>query len=142
MSLLAAVNKSVEKCSCSDDDSLRADGAAIAEFDATCDLGSTGKSACATQSTWVTEFVFYDQLRDFGFLDRQITLAFEHFAHFHAVLLLVALRPRRPYCRTARRIEQTELDANRVSNFAHDAAKGVHFAHQMAFGNSANGRIA
>ena len=57
---------------------------------------------------------------------------FEHFAHFDAVELLVALGARTPDGGAARGVEQAELDADGVGDLAHDAAEGIDFAHQMA----------
>ncbi len=75
-------------------------------------------------------------------LDVEVGLGLEDFAHLHAVLLLVALRARRPDGGAARGIEQAELDADGVGDFAHDAAEGVDFAHEMALGDAANGGVA
>ena len=86
--------------------------------------------------------LFDEQLGDLGLLDLEIGLALEHLAHLEPVLLLVALRAGRPDGGTARGVEQTELDADRVGDFAHDAAEGVDFAHQVSLGNAADGRIA
>ena len=57
-------------------------------------------------------------------------------------MLLVALGAGRPYRRPARGVEQAELDADGIGNFAHDAAKSVHFADQMTLGDAPNGGIA
>ena len=80
--------------------------------------------------------------RDFGLLDVQVGLGLQHFAHLQAVLLLVALRARRPHGRTARSVQQAELDADGVGDFAHDAAEGIDFADEVSFGNAADGGIA
>ncbi len=83
-----------------------------------------------------------DYVGYFGLLDEEIWLRFEHFAHFYAVLLLVALRARRPDGGPAGGVEQTELDAYGIGYFAHDSAKGVDFANEMTFGDAADGRVA
>ncbi len=49
---------------------------------------------------------------------------------------------RRPHGRAAGSIQQAELDADRVGDFAHDSAEGVHFADQVSLGDSADGGIA
>ena len=85
---------------------------------------------------------FDDQIRDFCLLDLEIQLRLEHLAHFHAVSLLVTLRARRPDRRAARSIQESELDADRVGNLAHDATEGVHFADKMTLRDSAHGRVA
>ena len=87
-------------------------------------------------------FVSKMNVHDFGLLDVEIGLRLEDFAHFYAVLLLVALRARRPHGGAARSVEQAELDADGVGDFAHDAAEGIDFAHKMALGDAADGRIA
>ncbi len=72
----------------------------------------------------------------------QFGLGLEHLAHLQPILLLVALGARRPHRRAARSIQQAKLDAHGVGDLAHDAAEGVHLAHQVALGNAADGGIA
>ena len=84
----------------------------------------------------------HHQVSDFRLLDGEIRLRLQHLPHVIAILLLVALRSRRPHCRAARGIQQAELDAHRIGDFAHDAAEGIHFAHEVALGNAANRGIA
>ena len=69
-------------------------------------------------------------------------LGFEHLAHLHAIELLVALGARAPDGGAARGIEQAELDADGIGDLAHDAAERIDFAHQVALGHAADGRIA
>ncbi len=57
-------------------------------------------------------------------------------------MLFVALRAWRPDGGTAAGIEQPELDADCIRELAHDAAESIDFAHQVAFGDAADGRIA
>src|SRR4029077_12753333 len=42
---------------------------------------------------------------------------------------------------SARSVEQTKLDSDRVRDFAHDATESVHFAHQVPLSDAANGGI-
>ena len=72
----------------------------------------------------------------------QAGLGFEDFAHFDAVELLVALGAGTPDGGAAGGVEEAELDADGVGDLAHDAAEGVDFADQVAFGDAADGRIA
>jgi hypothetical protein len=72
----------------------------------------------------------------------QAGLRLQHFAHFHAVKLLVALGARAPDGRAARGVEQAELDADGIGDLAHDAAESVHFADEMPLGDAADGGIA
>ena len=41
-----------------------------------------------------------------------------------------------------RRVQQAELDADRIGDLAHDAAQGVDLPHQVTLGDSADGRVA
>ena len=139
ISLLTAVNEPVEKCSGGHDDRRSAHRAAIAQTDA-----STNAPAFeALAALGVAGGKLLDeQLGNFRLLDLEITLALENLAHLEAVLLLVALGAGRPHGWTARGIQQTELNAHRVGDLAHDAAQGINLAHQMSFGDSAHGRVA
>jgi hypothetical protein len=69
-------------------------------------------------------------------------LGFEDFAHFCAVLLLVALGAGRPDGGPSGGIEEAELDAYGVGDFAHDSAEGVDFADEMAFGDTSDSGVA
>ena len=160
--LLAAVDQAVEKRAGGDDDGGGADGAAIAEADAEDSLASVvGRRSLVGLPGFGSQFLscrvpgaraslnagraddgFHNQIRHFRLLDFQIRLRFQHLAHLQAVGLLVALRARRPHRRAARGVQQAELDADRVGDFAHDAAQRVHFADQVSLGNAADGRIA
>ena len=70
-------------------------------------------------------------------LDEEVRDGLELFAHANAVEGLVALGAGAPDGGAARGVEETELDAAGVGDFAHDAAEGVDFADEMAFGNAA-----
>src|SRR5205807_2935047 len=69
-------------------------------------------------------------------------LRFQDLSHLQPIGLFVALRARRPDSRSAGSIEQAELDADRVGDLAHDAAKRVHFTDEMSFGDASDGGIA
>ena len=86
--------------------------------------------------------VFHDQICHLRLLDLQIRLRLQYLSHLEAVSLLVALRARRPYGRAARSVQQTELDADRIRDLAHDSAKSIHLADQMSLGDAANRRVA
>ena len=72
----------------------------------------------------------------------QIGLGFEHFLHADAVLLFVALGAGGPDGGASGGVQEAELDADLVGDEAHDAAEGVDFADQVAFGDAADGRVA
>ena len=78
--------------------------------------------------------------RHFRLLDAKIRLAFQHLLHPDPVLLLVALRARRPDRRTAAGIQQPELDPDRIGHLAHHAAQRVDLAHQVTLGDAADRR--
>ncbi len=52
--------------------------------------------------------------------------------------MLVALSAGRPNGWATGSVEQSELDADRVGDFAHDATQSVHFADQMSLRNAPN----
>lgn len=56
--------------------------------------------------------------------------------------MFVTLSPGRPDGRAARCVQETELDTDGISDFAHDSAESINFADQMAFGDSANSGVA
>ena len=58
------------------------------------------------------------------------------------ILLLVALRARRPHGRSAAGIQKPKLNPDAIGHLAHHAAKRINFAHQVAFGDAADRRIA
>ena len=119
------MNQSVEECSGGDDDSLRAHRAAVTKVDSEY-LPERGRSFAPLRIASLT--VFDDQTCHFRLLDFEIRPRLQQFAHLQAIGLLVALRARRPHSWSARGIEQPELDADRVSDLAHDAAERVDFA--------------
>jgi curved DNA-binding protein CbpA len=71
----------------------------------------------------------------------QPRLRLQHFAHLHPIELLVTLRARTPDRRAARRVQQPELDANRVRDFAHNAAQRIDFPDQVPLRHPADGRV-
>jgi len=83
-----------------------------------------------------------DKLGNFRLLDAEVGLALENLAHADAVHFLIALRARRPDGGAAAGIEQAELDADGVGDFAHDAAERVDFADEMALGDAADSGVA
>jgi len=64
-------------------------------------------------------------------------LLFQDLTHFYPILLLVTLGAGGPYGGAARGIEQTKLDAHGVRDLGHDAAEGIDFADEVAFGDTA-----
>ena len=85
--------------------------------------------------------VLQDKVHHLGLFDSQVRLRLEHLTHLRAILLLVGLRAGRPDGGSAAGVEQSELDAGRINHLAHDAAERVDLAHQVAFGDSADGGI-
>ena len=140
------MNQTIQEGPGGDDHRSRANAPPISQHDSANNLSLVGCrwscviaacfGFCRRQTT--IDYRLQNQIRNFRLLDLQVRLRFQHIAHLQPVCLLIALRPRRPYRRTARRIKQTELNPDGVGHFAHDAAQCVHFAHQMTLGNSAD----
>jgi hypothetical protein len=86
--------------------------------------------------------VINDQRRDFRLLNVEVRLAFKNLLHPYAILLLVALRARRPHGRPARRVQQAELNSYRVGDLAHYAAQRVDLAYEVTLRDAADGGIA
>ena len=88
-------------------------------------------------------WIFVDQeVDDFGLLDEEVGDGLELFAHLYAVEGFVALGAGAPDGGAAGGVEEAELDAAGVGDFAHDAAEGVDFADEMALGDAADGGVA
>jgi hypothetical protein len=62
--------------------------------------------------------------------------------HGLPVELAVGLRPRAPHRRSLAAVQDAELDAGAVDGAAHDAVQRVDLAHQVAFGEAADRRVA
>ena len=132
--LFAAMDETVQERAGGDDGRAGVDDASVAQLDAPHD--SMRRAGCCVGQ------IFQHDVDDFCLLDEEVWLRLQNFAHLDAILLLVALRSRRPDGGSARGIEQAKLNADRVGDFAHDAAQGVDFAHQVALGDSADRGIA
>jgi len=85
---------------------------------------------------------FDDKVDNFGLANVKAGLGLENLAHLDAVKLLVALGARAPDGRAARGVEEAELDAYSIGDFAHDAAECIDFADEMALGDAADGGVA
>ena len=85
--------------------------------------------------------VLNNEVRHFRLLDFQIRLRFQDFAHLEPIGLLVALCAGRPHRRATGSIQQSELDADSVGYFSHDAAESVYFADEVPLGYAADGWI-
>ena len=83
-----------------------------------------------------------DEVDYFGLLDEEVGDGLQFFAHAGAVEGLVALGAGRPDGGASGGVEEAELDAAAVGDFSHDAAEGVDFADEMAFGDAADGGVA
>ena len=71
-------------------------------------------------------------------LDEEVGDGLELFAHLDAVERLVALGAGGPDGGASGGVEEAELNAAGVGDFAHDAAEGVDFADEMALCHSTN----
>ena len=157
------MDQTVQKCASRDDDGARANRTAVAKADAVADTGNVVRrpSSVILKSRFlVAELLgmtiwdrvgqrpttndrrrFDDQFRYFSLLDLEIGLGFQDLAHLQAIGLLVTLSARRPNRRASGGIQETELDANCVGNFGHDAAEGIDFTDKMPLGDAADRRV-
>ena len=83
-----------------------------------------------------------DQVVDFGGDDREVRVGAQQLLHVAAVELAVGLGAGAADGGALRAVEQAELDAGAVGDDAHDAVEGVDLADQMAFAQTADGRVA
>ena len=67
---------------------------------------------------------------------------FQHITPFADKLLAVALHTRRPHGRPLRTVEHSELNGSFISNYAHLAAHSIYLTHNLAFGDTADSRVA
>jgi hypothetical protein len=74
--------------------------------------------------------------------DPQVRLALQAAANRGAIEHSVSLRPGGAHRGALARIQCPELDSGFVGRDRHRPAQGIHLAHQMAFANAADGRIA
>ena len=78
-----------------------------------------------------------------GLLEQpEVGLIFQLVANRRLVQHPVGLRPRRPHSRAFGAVEDAELDARFVGRQSHRAAHGVDFFDQVAFADTADGRVA
>ena len=78
-----------------------------------------------------------------GLLEQvQVVRAFQQGADDPFIQAAVDLRPGGPHCRTLAGVEDAELYSAPVRGGAHDPAQGVYLLHQVAFADTADGRVA
>ncbi len=131
--LLAAVDEAVEEGSGGDDGGGGEDVAAVAELEA------SDAAGCGIVRV---RRVVEEDVGDFGLLDEEVGLLLEELAHADAVEGLVALGAGAPDGGAAGGVEEPELDAGGIGDFADDAAEGVDLADEVAFGDAADGGVA
>jgi hypothetical protein len=85
--------------------------------------------------------VFQHQVDDLRLANVQARLRLEELAHLDAIELFVALGARTPDRRSARGVQEAELNAYGIGDLAHDAAQRIDFADQMSLCHSANGWV-
>ena len=140
------MDKAIEKSAGGDDGGARQKLAAVAQLEAkdtsTLTDGSSEFLGVNKNLVAIMRQIFDHEVDYLSLANMEAWLAFEYLAHLHTIELLVALSTGTPHGRAARCIQQTELDADSIGNFAHDAAERVDFAHQVSFGHAADGWIA
>ena len=86
--------------------------------------------------------LFDDELVGLVLPDVQMVGFIEHTAPFPDEFSTVALCTRAPHGRSFASVEHAELDGGGIGNEPHLSAQGIYLAHNLSFGNAANGRIA
>ncbi len=71
-----------------------------------------------------------------------IRLGLDHSLNFELISLLIGLGARRVHRGPFAIIEHPKLNSGPIDGFAHESAESINLAHELAFGNSADGRIA
>jgi hypothetical protein len=71
----------------------------------------------------------------------QLRLLFQQRSHCAAIQSTIALRARRPNCRTLTAVEHSELHAGQVRRSRHDPAKRIDLAHDRALRHATDRRI-
>ena len=86
--------------------------------------------------------VLHQEFLHQSLLEIEARLAFDRVFHIYAVALLVRLGAQGLYGRAFFRVQHPELNARGVDGAGHFTAQSVHFTHQNALRQSADGRIA
>jgi len=97
--------------------------------------------ACLGHDT-LDALAFDQKIRRFLLEQREIRLIFEHRTNCLLVQQPIRLRARCPHCRAFAGIEGTKLDAAKIRRSRHRAAKCIDLFYQMAFADTADGRVA
>jgi hypothetical protein len=85
---------------------------------------------------------FDDERRGHPLAQGQVLPGFEAALHLAVVGVLVRLCARRVHGRPLARVDHAELHARGVDDLAHLTAQGVYLAHELPFGEAADGGIA
>ena len=86
--------------------------------------------------------VFNKEAGDIALLEIEVRGVFQEGFEAELVGFFIALGAGGADARAFGSVEEAELDGCRVGIFGHDATEGIDFAHDVAFCQSANGRIA
>jgi hypothetical protein len=86
--------------------------------------------------------VFYQETCYQSLPQTKVGRALQCSAHLYPVESAIGLGSRSAYGRAARAIQQAELDSGAIDNPAHDAAKSINLANEMAFANATDRGVA
>src|SRR5215813_3638089 len=86
--------------------------------------------------------VAHNQIYNDSLAKAQIGRGLEGSTHFSAVQRAVSLRPRSPNGRASGSIQESKLDSGAINDTTHDSAERINLAHQMAFADPPDCRIA
>ena len=123
--LVADMNKAAEKSSGSQDDC------------------TTGNFSSVGENNTADSFpIIEEKIGDLAFDNGQIFESGDLRLHRPAVQFTVSLGPRAAYGRPLPPVKHPKLDPRRIRNPAHQTVESIDFAHEMAFTQSANCRVA
>jgi hypothetical protein len=106
------------------------------------DYGPASQASAIGKLDAMNFALFNDQRGDFRLLDGEVGFGFEDLLHPNAVLFFIALGAGRPDRRSAAGIQEAELNADGVGDFAHDSAKRIDLTNQVTLGDTPDGGIA
>jgi hypothetical protein len=106
------------------------------------DGGAGGNGSPVAKKYACNMVVFTNEVDDFGLLDEEVGDGLELFAHAGAVESFITLCAGAPDGGAAGGVEETELDAAGVGDFAHNAAKSIYLPHEVSLRHSTDRRVA
>jgi hypothetical protein len=106
------------------------------------DNGASGETASIGETDAANMAIRKEQIGHLALDDREMRRFSKLPLHLSTIDGAVALSARRLDSRAAASIEDAKMDADSIGDDAHEAAKSINLAHEVALGDAANSRIA